>query len=393
MKKILQSPFALLIAVILAVVAGYFDIAVMQKAAFVISDIFMRLLKLVSLPVIFFSIMSTITGIGQWSHIKTMGRKIVQYTILTTLVSASLALGLYMLLKPTITNVTHPTVALPVHETGYMEALLNIIPSNIIQPFVEHNVIAVLFIAVMFSFAILSLPDEKRMPVHAVVAGLFEAVMQIIRWIVLFMPIAVWAFITIFVEEVRKGLNFSDLGTYIIVIVAANLIQASIVLTTLLKSKGISPTMAFKGMFPALSLAFFSKSSAAAMPLAIDCAEKLGVKKRVARFSFPLCTTINMNACAAFIIVTVLFVAESNGVHLSIIDKIIWIVIATIAAIGNAGVPMGCFFLAGALLTTMGVPLVLMGVILPFYSLLDMLESAINIWSDACVTLVVDKES
>ena len=100
-----------------------------------------------------------------------------------------------------------------------------------------------------------------------------------------------------------------------------------------------------------------------------------------------------MNACAAFILITVFFVTQSHGLHFDLWEKIAWIGIATIAAIGNAGVPMGCFFIASALLTTMNVPLTLMGVILPFYALLDMLESAINIWSDACVTMVVNEKS
>ena len=147
-------------------------------------------------------------------------------------------------------------------------------------------------------------------------------------------------------------------------------------------------------MLPALSFAFFSKSSTAAMPTAIECAENsLQVKPEVARFSFPLCTSINMNACAAFILITVLFVSETYGVSFTLYEKISWIAIATVAAIGNAGVPMGCFFLASALLTTMNVPLTLMGVILPFYALIDMLESGINIWSDSCVTLIVDQKA
>jgi Na+/H+-dicarboxylate symporter len=89
----------------------------------------------------------------------------------------------------------------------------------------------------------------------------------------------------------------------------------------------------------------------------------------------------------------VLFIAQSQGMSFSRTDKLTWIVIATVAAIGNAGVPMGCFFIASALLSTMNLPLTLMGVILPFYALLDMLESAINIWSDSCVTLAVNQKT
>lgn len=127
--------------------------------------------------------------------------------------------------------------------------------------------------------------------------------------------------------------------------------------------------------------------------MAMRCAEEnVKISKKVANFSLPLCTTINMNACAAFILTTVLFVSMSNGVTFSPAEMVVWIFIATIAAVGNAGVPMGCYFLSSAFLAAMNVPLNILGVILPFYTLIDMLESAINVWSDSCVTAVVNHE-
>jgi Na+/H+-dicarboxylate symporter len=148
-----------------------------------------------------------------------------------------------------------------------------------------------------------------------------------------------------------------------------------------------------KGMYPALSVAFFTKSSAAALPTAMQCAEEnIGISRKVASFSLPLCTTINMNACAAFILTTVLFVSMSQGMTYTLPEMGLWIILSTIAAIGNAGVPMGCYFLASAFLAAMNVPLNILGVILPFYTMIDMLESAINVWSDSCVTAVVDQE-
>ena len=98
-----------------------------------------------------------------------------------------------------------------------------------------------------------------------------------------------------------------------------------------------------------------------------------------------------MNACAAFIYITVLFVAQSQGITFATADYFTWIFLATLAAIGNAGVPMGCFFMASAYLASMGASTYLMGVILPFYAILDMFETAINVWSAACVTRIIDK--
>lgn len=394
MLSFLRSTAAVLLFAIIGAVCGFVALDLFSGPAQLISDLFMRFLKLVSLPVICFSVMSTIVGMGNWAIIQTMGRRVVFYTIFTTLLSASIALFLSVTVNPRARVPGSEQLSLKdLPQGSYLTELLNIFPSNILQPFVEHNVIGVLIIALLFSFAFLSLDDEKRAPIQGILESIFLGVMQMIRWIVVIMPFAIWAFIVLFVKELKQGLEFQEFASYLSIVVGANLIQAFVVLPLLLRSKGISPLKAFKGMLPALSFAFFSKSSAASMPIAMDCAEKMGVSSKVSRFTFPLCTTINMNACAGFILITVLFVAQSHGIQFTAFEKGLWIFIATIAAIGNAGVPMGCFFLASALLTTMGVPLILMGVILPFYSIIDMLETTINIWSDSCVTLIVDKKT
>ena len=217
--------------------------------------------------------------------------------------------------------------------------------------------------------------------------------MKITTWIVRLMPFAIWAFIALFIKDIKNGLEFKSLALYLTCVVGANLIQAFIVLPLLLKWHKISPVQTARQMSPALSVAFFTKSSAAALPMAMRCAEEnVKISRKVASFTLPLCTTINMNACAAFILTTVLFVSMSNGVTFSPLEMGSWIFIATIAAIGNAGVPMGCYFLSGAFLAAMNVPLNILGIILPFYTLIDMLESAINVWSDSCVATVVNKE-
>ena len=126
----------------------------------------------------------------------------------------------------------------------------------------------------------------------------------------------------------------------------------------------------------------------------MSCAENnLKVNPKVARFVLPICTTINMNGCAAFILATVVYLMQNNGVEITPFVLLAWIFIATVAAVGNAGVPMGCFFLAASLLSSMNVPIVLLGIILPFYAVLDMVETALNVWSDSCVTAMVNKDT
>lgn len=396
-KKKINPNLFFAIATFLGVLAGLLNNAFIFSVADTLSHIFINLLKLVSLPIIFLSIVSTAAGMDSLEEIKILGRKVVKYTLLTTVIAATIALLLFVTINPVRGQIVAQTAQTAVTETtntpGYLSFFIQIVPSNIVQPFSENNVMSVLFLAMLLSFAIISLPMQHRKTLHSFFSGTYAAIMVITHWIVAIMPIAIWAFITLFMRDLSQGLDIKSLALYLTVVIAANLIQAGIVLPTILKLKKISPWKMGKGMFPALSVAFFTKSSAAALPTAIRCAEEnVGISKKVARFTLPLCTTINMNACAAFILTTVLFVAMSNGMTFTWPEMAMWIVLSTIAAVGNAGVPMGCYFLASAFLAAMNVPLNILGIILPFYTLIDMLESAINVWSDSCVAAVVDQE-
>jgi Na+/H+-dicarboxylate symporter len=217
--------------------------------------------------------------------------------------------------------------------------------------------------------------------------------MVITRWVIAIIPIGLLGFITSTVVQLRGGVDIKGIGEYLLIIVLSNLVQGFFILPLWLKSHGIQPLSAMRGMLPALSLAFFTKSSVGTLPVTMDTVEKnLNVKPEIGRFVLPLCTSINMNGCAAFIFTTVVYLMQNNGIHVSLASMGLWVVIATVAAIGNAGIPMGCFFLSTSLLASMNVPITLMGIILPFYSLIDMLETSLNVWSDSCVAKVVDEK-
>lgn len=381
------------LAVVLGLITGFLNIPWIYQVASVVSEIFINCLKLVSLPIIFLSIVSTATGMGSLAEVKHIGKKVLKYTLLTTIIAAFVAFAVFLLINPVRTSFTGLETVAVESQGSYLNYLIQIIPSNIVQPFSENNVIGVLLIAMVLSFASLALPEGNRKELHTFFSSLYAAVMKITSWLIQILPFGIWAFITLFLRDMKNGLEFKQLALYLACVLIANMIQALIVLPLFLKSKGISPWKMMKGMYPALSVAFFTKSSSAALPMAIKCAEEnVKVSKKVAGFTLPLCTTINMNACAAFIFTTVMFVSMSHGVTYSMPEMVLWIFIATIAAIGNAGVPMGCYFLSSALLAAMNVPLYILGIVLPFYSMIDMLESAINVWSDSCVTAVVDQE-
>ncbi|WP_281647556.1 dicarboxylate/amino acid:cation symporter [Parendozoicomonas sp. Alg238-R29] len=391
-----NSGTLVLLAAVLGILTGFLDIPAINGTAEVIGELFIRLLKLVSTPIIFFSVLSTLTGMGSLHDASILGGRVIRYTLLTTLIAATIALGLFLTINPAgqISTPQVSTIAdAPQTQTGYWQYVIEIVPTSFITPFTEGQVISVLFLALVLSLAILSLPIQRRERLQVLFEDLFGAIMKLTSGILKLLPLAVWAFVTGFIESISKDSIGNHLLLYFTCILLANIVQATVVLPLLLSSKGISPAQTFRGMLPALAVAFFAKSSSAALPAAMDAAQtRLGISSRIARFSFPLCTTINMNACAGFILITVLFVSTLSGMTFSTAELAAWVVIATIAAVGNAGVPMGCFLLASTLLATMNVPLELMGVILPVYALIDMLESAINVWSDACVTSIVDRD-
>lgn len=393
----LSPSFLILTAFILGIACGYLEIKIITDIANFVTKIFVNLLKLISIPIIFFSVASTIAGMKDLDETRFLGKKVVSYTFLTTVISAITGLLLFLTINPSSHNLKLDTAPSNAKPLSYFDHITNVIPSNIIQPFHENNVIGVLCLAILFGLALLIIEHEnKKEGKKSYLTGFFidtyAVITKITSWIVRVMPIGIWGFSVLFISELKQGFSIEGLFLYLVCVVLANLVQGTVVLPTFLKFFKVSPVRLFKAMFPAITMAFFTKSSVATLPLALKCAqENAGISSKVAKFTFPLCTTINMNACAAFILVTVLFVMGSYGHSITPLEMFIWIGIATIAAVGNAGVPMGCYFLTSSLLVAMDYPLTIMGIILPFYALIDMLETALNIWSDSCVAAAVDK--
>jgi len=382
-----------LFAAVLGILTGIFSNYYLTTTAEVVSSITIKTLQLISLPILFISIVSTLSGMESFNKVKYLGRKVMKYTFLTTLAASFIAFLLYLIISPVPSESFNSNGAIA--QPSLLTTLLDLYPSNVVNAFAQSNVMGLVLIAAGLGLGILSLETKQKESVHKIFSALFTALLNIATFIIKFLPIGVWAFMTLFMQKIAEDgfSHYSSLFLYLAVIIGANTIQGLVVLPLLLKWKGISPLRTAKGMSNALSTAFFSKSSNATLPITMSNMEKnLKVPRKITSFSLPLCSTINMNGCAAFIFTTVVFVSMSAGVSFSMMHMLIWVFIATLAAIGNAGVPMGCYFLSSALLAGLGVPLELLGLILPVYALIDMMETALNVWSDSCVTSVVAKE-
>ena len=395
MKKTYMSNIFIMLGIVVGIASGYMNNSFVFLAAGSIAELFVNFLKLISLPIVFLSITSTLSGMKSLDETKILGKKVLKYTISTTLIAATVALILYVVIQPVRSHVAvESSVVSSVQQGSYASYLLNIVPSNIVQAFSEGNVIGIAFISMILGLAIVALPEDNRKFLHTLFSSLFSALLKITSVVITLIPIGIWAFTVLFIKNMHEGsVHVKSLMLYIVCVVAANFIQGFIVLPLMLKWKGLSPTKIAKAVSPALIIAFFTKSSTAALPTALQCSEKkLGVSRKVSTFSLPLCSVVNMNGCAAFILTTVLFVSMSHGVQYTAIEMGMWVIIATIAAIGNAGIPMGCYFLSSAFIAGMNLPLHIMGTILSVYTIIDMIETSLNVWSDICITSVVDKE-
>lgn len=391
----LSTPVLYALMIILGIFSGLSDIAVLKSLGLFIADVFIRIFKCISLPIIALSIVVTLSNYRSDGVMRSVWRRTMCYTLSTTLLAAAISCGLYLLIHPSMVGLTTRALATsPIVPTGYLEHLAHLIPDTIFSPFLEQQVISVLFLGIVVGVAARFIPDaDARQTITHFFRGAHGLFMVITHWVIAVIPIGLYGFITSTVIQLRSGTAIKGIGEYLLIVVLANLVQGFLVLPLWLKWNGIKPWVAMRGMLPALSLAFFSKSSVGTLPVTMDTVEKnLHVKPEISRFVLPLCTSINMNGCAAFIFATVIYLMQNQGIHVSIASMALWVVVATVAAIGNAGVPMGCFFLSASLLASMNVPITLMGIILPFYSLIDMLETALNVWSDSCVVKVVDQK-
>ena len=234
--------------------------------------------------------------------------------------------------------------------------------------------------------------SKNKEALISVISGFQELLFILIHWLINILPLGIMAFTAQLVTQLEAGIILGGLATYFGVVISSNLIQMFVILPLILLIKGLNPIKIARGMLPALAVALFSKSSAGTLPVTMASAEdNLHVDRRVSRFVLPICTTINMNGCAAFILITSVYLMQNAGIEIGFDTMLAWVFIATFAAVGNAGVPMGCYFLTLSLVSSMNIPVTLMGIILPVYAVIDMIETSLNVWSDSCVANIVNK--
>ena len=365
-----------------------------------IAAVFTRLFQFIAVPTIALAVITTLSELGADKNTKSIFAHAVTYTLLTTFAAAFVGLALYIWIAPgnlPADVIGRGSADVPLEKLGslsYYNHFLTVVPNNMLQPFLSGNVLSIIFIAAAAGLGLAFMPKtENRATLLKGLLGAQELLFTMIRGLLWILPLGIMAFAAELSAQIAAGVIVGALSKYVAVVLGGNAIQFFIVLPLFLLARGLNPIHVFRQMSPALAVALFTKSSAGTLPVTLASAEQnLKVNPAVSRFVLPICTTINMNGCAAFILVTSLFVMQNAGFELSMGTMLSWVVISVLAAIGNAGVPMGCYFLTLSLMSSVGAPLGLMGVILPIYTIIDMVETAENVWSDSTVCAMTNHD-
>lgn len=386
-------------ALIVGAALGMLGLQWINATADFIATIYTRLFRLLAVPTIALAVITTLASFGEQKETGRIFRKTLFYTLSTTFAAAIVGVVLYLLIAPG--NLPEELIskrATDVPENlgtlSYREHFLSVVPDNIVRPFLEGNVLSILLLAFAIGFALTKMPDsEPKAIVVKGIQGLQELLFTLIRGLIWTLPLGIVAFSAQLTAQVSGGMALDSIGRYVAVIIGGNVVQFFIVLPLFLLSRGINPLKTLSQMMPAVLMALFTKSSAATLPVTMQSAEqRMGVSPRVSRFVLPICTTINMNGCAAFILVTSLWLMQNGGIELTWQTILLWVFLSVFSAVGNAGVPMGCYFLTLSLAAGTGAPIGIMGIILPIYTIIDMIETAENVWSDSCVCAMTNKD-
>ena len=390
-------------ALVVGAVLGLLGLGWLNEVMNFVATVYTRLFQLLAVPTIVLAVITTFATFGSKGSGRIFGRTLT-YTLLTTFAAAIVGAILYVLIAPgnlpidTIVEANlnqESEISNPLQQRmTYADHILSVTPNNIVKPFLEGNVLSLLLLAFAIGFGLSKLPEsENKNVVVKFLLGLQELLFLLIRGLIWTLPLGIVAFSAQLSAQVSAGVVADSIGKYVLVVLGGNIIQFFVVLPLFLMARGLNPIHVLGKMMPAVLMALFTKSSAATLPVTMNTAEdRLGIRSKIARFVLPICTTINMNGCAAFILVTSLFVMQQGGTPITLGTILLWILISVISAVGNAGVPMGCYFLTLSLMSGIGAPVAVLGIILPIYTIIDMVETAENVWSDSCVSAMVDKD-
>ena len=356
------------------------------------SSIFVNLLKLLIVPLVFFSLVSGISSLTNMTSLGNITFKTVALYLSTTAIAVSLSLIVGSIFKPGSgysSNIAPPE-KLPQGQ-GIYETVLDIFPSNIIEAMANNQMLAVVFFSILFGLA-LNKTNHLTNNFSESFEKLNTVFMQLVIMIIAFAPIGVFCLIGKFV--IADGLDiFQEAFKYVALLIAVLFIHAVVTYSLILKIfTNLSLTTFYKKMREVAIFAFSTSSSAATIPVTLKTVQdNLGVNKNVASFVIPVGATINMDGTAIMQGMATVFIAQMSGIDLSLIQYIQVVILAVVTSIGTAAVPSAGTITLVIILQQFGLPLEAIGIILAVDRILDMLRTSVNVTGDAAVACIVGK--
>ena len=400
-KKKLSLAAKIFIGLFLGIIAGLIFLAVGRADLAVgyikpFGTIFLNLVKFIVVPIVLCSITSGVISMKDIRKVGSIGGKTVIFYMITTAFAVVIGLFFANIFKGTFQVLETSNLEYQVTEgTKFMDTLVNIFPSNIISPLSNATMLQVIVIALFFGFGII-LAEEKGEPLSKLIVSLSDVSMVIMDLILKLSPIGVFCLITPVVAE-NGAKILGSLAMVLLVAYICYAIHAIVVYSLSVKTlAGLSPIAFFKGMAPAMVLAFSSASSVGTLPLNLECSEKLGAKRDIASFVLPLGATINMDGTAIYQGVCAVFIASCFGIDLTLAQMVTIVLTATLASIGTAGVPGSGMIMLAMVLQSVGLPVEGIALVAGVDRIFDMGRTVVNITGDSacavCVSALEDRK-
>ena len=381
------------IALILAVIVGL----CMQKVPDIASEyikpfgtIFLNLVKFIVGPIVLFSIMAGIVSMKDIKKVGAIGGMTVVYYLCTTavavtigLVAANLAKGIFPVLATTSLSYEAPKGKAP------LEVIVNIFPSNFINPISSTNMLQIIVMAILVGFSIILIGEKVRAAAETINRW-NDIFMKVMEMILALSPIGVFCLLTP-VIAINGTMIIGSLAKILLVAYICYVLHMLIVYSAALAVNKCSPRKFFKEMLPAIIFAFSSASSVGTLPLNMKCSQNAGASNEVSSFVLPLGATINMDGTAIYQGVCTIFIAACYGIDLTFAQMVTIVLTATLASIGTAGVPGAGMVMLAMVLTSVGLPIDGIALVAGVDRIFDMGRTAVNITGDASCAVIVTK--
>lgn len=344
-----------------------------------LGTIFMKLLRMMVIPLVFVSIVDGICRAGSIEKLSSLGGKTVAYYLATNALAVLTGLILVNVIRPGegVTLFGH-------HPEQLVSAghLFDVVPENIFRSFAQGDTLQIIFMAIVFGIGLVVLGD-KAPSLRKAVSEANELFLGLTSKIILLAPIGIFGLMAVMAKSLDWS-AFSGVMKFAVTILLGLLIHGAVTLVIFFKVfSNRSLGKFFKNVQPALLTAFSTSSSSATLPVSFDCVEKKeGISKEVAGFVLPVGATVNMDGTAIYEAVACLFIAQALGIELSLSAQVIVFFTASLAAIGAASIPSAGLITLAIVLTAVNLPLEGIGFLLAFDRPLDMSRTIVNVWGD-----------